>query len=343
MKKLNLFTTCFLSLISFTLFGQWEIQNQIPDTIVIRDVFFISDTCGWTVGLNGAIFKTIDGGNSWVNESFYPPNNWNYENYNCVYFLDDNHGWIGGEHIVVGGGQHDRIYYTSDGGSDWTSQYYEAGNSFREILFIDDEKGFAAAYIALFYTIDGGENWDYIPTPVAGISFPSELMGWSAGGGNIMHTDDSGLNWVLQYNCQGIYDIRDIHFNDNTYGWAVGKNVNDETGVVLKTIDGGLTWFETGSSEDILWGVNFIDINYGWVIGDNGRVIYTTDGGESWNDQSVEADYLIKIFITGNYHGWITANNGLYHADLSSIVGIENQYGNISKKKQNISISKSIY
>ncbi len=65
-------------------------------------------------------------------------------------------------------------------------------------------------------------------------------------------------------------------------GYAVGGQYY-QTGLVIKTTDGGDTWSApvvvTG---DILYGVWFIDDNTGFVCSANGKVFMTTDGGAGW-------------------------------------------------------------
>ena len=47
-------------------FPQWKLQNPKPVADNLSDVQFLNDQLGWSVGGNGAIVKTSDGGITWV-------------------------------------------------------------------------------------------------------------------------------------------------------------------------------------------------------------------------------------------------------------------------------------
>jgi photosystem II stability/assembly factor-like uncharacterized protein len=60
-------------------------------------------------------------------------------------------------------------------------------------------------------------------------------------------------------------------------GWVVG-----EKAIILKTVDGGLTWIEQMSTMDPakhLYGVHFVDAMTGWIVGEGGTILKTVDGG----------------------------------------------------------------
>ena len=66
-------------------------------------------------------------------------------------------------------------------------------------------------------------------------------------------------------------------------GWTVGNS-----GVILKTTDGGTTWVaQTSGTTKILEQVFFIDANTGWIAGHNNTVLLTTDGGTTWTAISI--------------------------------------------------------
>ncbi|HXC05283.1 MAG TPA: YCF48-related protein, partial [Bacteroidia bacterium] len=56
-------------------------------------------------------------------------------------------------------------------------------------------------------------------------------------------------------------------------------------GTVLRTTDGGLSWdIRNLLLKDSLnlYGLNFLDSNYGMLCGEGGSLFKTTDGGETW-------------------------------------------------------------
>ena len=337
MKILTLFITCFFSLFSCILYGQWEIQNQISDTISLRDVFFTNNTFGWVVGDDEIILKTCDAGVTWIVQndySGYCGENW----LNDVFFLDKDIGWAVGDRVVNMGGHWGTILHTSNGGDVWTEQlensWYFPMNG---VHFTDNANGWAVceAY-GLIKTVDGGENWDHVFDDYVNlecISFVNESHGWAAGYEIIINTTDGGDSWNSQL--ANVEDTRfyDIYFTDTLHGWAVGELQSDESGIIYSTFNGGETWNLIEDSNERLYSCFFIDNYCGWIVGGHETVLYTTDGGENWHEQSVEGSgWLRNIFVTEDYQGWI-AGGGLYHADLSSILSIENPH--INTKKEN--------
>jgi len=58
----------------------------------LKSVHFTDNNTGWVVGVNGTIFKTVDGGEHWGHQ-WGGTDNHLYS----TYFTDSNTGWIGGE------------------------------------------------------------------------------------------------------------------------------------------------------------------------------------------------------------------------------------------------------
>ena len=73
-----------------------------------------------------------------------------------------------------------------------------------------------------------------------------------------------------------------ICFTSSTTGYMAGQ-----LGTVLKTLDGGITWFPLSTENtNNLHGISFPDENTGWVVGDNSTILKTNDAGQTWIDQS---------------------------------------------------------
>ena len=73
------------------------------------------------------------------------------------------------------------------------------------------------------------------------------------------------------------HTLNDMYFLDAHTGWAVG-----ESGVVLKTTDGGATWtVKNAGTTAPLRSVHFVDAHRGWAIGGRGIIFKTTDGSET--------------------------------------------------------------
>ncbi|MBK8415496.1 MAG: T9SS type A sorting domain-containing protein [Bacteroidetes bacterium] len=96
---------------------------------LLRSVYFVNDTLGWTVGESGTIKKTTNGGSTWTTQS-----SGTFQTLFSVKFLDANNGYIAG-----GGG---KILNTTDGGLTWTTQNSNATGNLYFLYFTDFNTGY---------------------------------------------------------------------------------------------------------------------------------------------------------------------------------------------------------
>jgi hypothetical protein len=70
MKNQSIFFIAFL-LLQFSSFAQegWFLQHPYPTTSDLYSVDFIDELVGTSVGNNGAIARTTDGGNTWIQQT----------------------------------------------------------------------------------------------------------------------------------------------------------------------------------------------------------------------------------------------------------------------------------
>lgn len=71
--------------------------------------------------------------------------------------------------------------------------------------------------------------------------------------------------------------LRDVHFHDPQMGWVVG-----DSGLVMKTTDGGGTWSSQNVGSNHLVSVAFLDADTGYVMPQFSAPYVTYDGGASW-------------------------------------------------------------
>src|SRR5262245_49917412 len=68
-----------------------------------------------------------------------------------------------------------------------------------------------------------------------------------------------------------------------------------------------------------LHGIQFVDGNEGWAVGDEGVVWHTMDGGESWERQSTGLRASLRsVHFLNPYTGWIAGREELPHGAGSS-------------------------
>ncbi len=228
------------------------------------------------------------------------------------------------------------IIKTTDGGDNWTQIWPVSGSidGLRTIWFVNDNVGFAGGWNSSFIkTTDGGTSW----TPVTvgtninhyiDVVFYNENKGVVAVyPGNptteaaVYVTNDGGNNWTAGNNI-ATPDIEGICYATEDSLFAVGT-----TSKVYISTDGGYNWSVQTTLNDLLYGVDFANSDFGVAAGQ--EYMYTTnDGGATWTPNFVwyESYYGTKafddgtgyvsgtyedIYVTSNYGGnWVLDNDG---------------------------------
>lgn len=177
----------------------------------------------------------------------------------------------------------------------------------------------------LFYTSDGGENWQSQDPKgkedLYDVCFVDGQTGWIVGKyGTILHTTDSGENWVRQEKVTN-ERLFDAFFLDAQTGWIVGT-----MGTILHTTDGGQSWMKQGWDEDRYYnGIYFVNPQQGWISGEYSTMYHTEDGGQKWTPQAckeiepVEPEddfppppaHLYGIYFQSPEVGWMTGMDGI--------------------------------
>lgn len=122
---------------------EWVPSEQGPNTKSrLNSVFFLNENLGWTVGTNGQIYKTDNGGRSWISQASGLTST-----LVDVYFADSQRGFVVGES--------GRILETSDGGATWISQFTGVRGIFERVAFVG-RTGVAVGHGGLImrYSID---------------------------------------------------------------------------------------------------------------------------------------------------------------------------------------------
>lgn len=242
-----------------------------------------------------------------------------------LHFADSLRGWVGGD-----SGQ---VFYTSDGGKDWTQQETNTSNKIMRLFFLDDNRAWALAWAdfisedRLFYgteilkTTNGGENWsvaEYREEGVflRGIYFLDSLRGFMGGvPGKFLITTDGGELWESANIDSGTFSnfpVIDFKFYNYNYGFACGGRF-DIAGVVWKTTNAGDSWTPIDaqySPADEIWDIHYFDsLNVMGIGGDPDQfgvgLIRSTDAGETWSyfEIGIFGQALAVSFRTEN-EGW---------------------------------------
>lgn len=287
-------------------------------------VFFLNENVGWVGGFNKHIFKTTDGGNSWLmQQSGSSP----FDIPSCVIeisFKDSLNGMCGGnfgEWLI-----------TSDGGENWTT-CRTSPNLFRSITY-DNDKIFVTEQYSpdnpfWFHTsVDNGITWessrlDYYDkaTEARSLSIQGNHI-WVAGNygvaPRIYHSSDYGSSWEIQFIDTIFYELYSCYFTDTLNGWVVG-----EQGTIYNTQNGGNTWEKLTTDYkyiDFLRSIYFVDSLYGYAGGQGPyRLIKTEDGGETWKniDSSLPYFDIHDVFFLNRNLGWICGDGDYIYKTIN--------------------------
>lgn len=154
----------------------------------------------------------------------------------------------------------------------------------------------------IFHTTNGGATWQVQSnTPDSlkrffDIGCYDQSSVWTCGLlGEILHTDNGGLDWIRQAQGLSKYATR-LEFIDQDKGWAACGD-----GTVGRTIDGGGYWdqiFTPWYSAEF-YGVSFVNEWDGWIVAGyadslligQGLILKSTDGGINWDSVYQVSDY----------------------------------------------------
>lgn len=265
----------------------WEYQIY-PSSNYFTSIFFTEPDIGYITGSDGVILKSINSGNSWLTL-----NADSGLTFNDCFFTSSTRGCL----VSADG----KIRNTYDGGQTWTET--NLGDSiyfFKVSMFNSDTMlvtgrvmGSFSYYPILMRSINGGNSWDVIPftyeyySPFGLNCSPSGTAYCIGDFGFMAKSDDYGATWTVLSNvlCELNHFgacINDIDFPSGEIGYAVAGGYEMPVGTIIKTTDGGDSWFELDSSFYLSTfnDVKFLSDNLGFIAGNN--LFSTADGGESW-------------------------------------------------------------
>lgn len=262
----------------------WTTQPN-PTTETLRSIYFHDELTGWVAGYNGAMLKTVNGGNTWT-----PQVSGTSNRLLSVRFVDANNGWAGAG-LYVG--------RTSTGGSSWTSLLVDTNALiFRNSVFpVSANVAWAPAGCGncvpaqrwfYRYTFVSGNTVTEQTFDVVGSSSPFLRMyfvdvdnGWAVGLSGLIRRITNASSGTPGFGFQTsntAQTLNGIFMLDASTGWIVGN-----AGTILATTNGGATWNpqNAGTSAN-LRDVGFVDPLRGWAVGDAGTILTTDNGGGLW-------------------------------------------------------------
>lgn len=304
---------CFLFCLNVSAQATWQPLANIVSNINNQrfdDVFFIDENIGWAAnGYYAAVYKTTDGGKNWTEQLNESTLGGNYY-FRNIEFLDKNVGFLG----AFNGTYNGKFFKTIDGGDNWT----EVTNISPNVPAICglDTVGTSTIYGCGFYftpahvikSIDSGNTWQFIDMSayakaLVEIYFLTENIGFVSGqnnnGATILKTIDGGATWTELYNSnimgEYFWKMQILESNPNVIFGSI-EAVSPNLGKLVKSTDGGLTWYSYDAPETNIQAVGFIDENVGWMGGHTTGFYETTNGGQSWTNLNIGRN-LNRIFF----------------------------------------------
>jgi len=295
------------------------------DGYIFKNLYFLNDKAGFLLTDNN-IFRTIDSGQSW-SEIYDNENDLiSYEfAKNDMCFKDEQIGWIVGSDTWAEDSSGAVIYETKDGGDNWELAWKDENTeldqlSLHSIHFVNNN-GWAVGDNGLFLKYSEQDQWQ----PVTGVTdfslykvlFSDVDHGWIFGGNIYNDNDDYYNEYLKEDNLEFIflktidggssweeisnfkYVIKDMIFEDNLHGYAVGMDTSYH-GMILKTVDGGNSWqIQVEDLNAPLTAIHFTD-SVGWAVGDNGLIL-RTDNWTTWINAQTGEKYPSKYHLYQNY------------------------------------------
>lgn len=204
------------------------------------------------------------------------------------------------------------IKKTTNGGLNWTDiSRPGTADNLNSVWFLNDLTGYIASTESyILRTTDGGNSWsEHFPIFGQGqkLFFINSQTGWCSSS-RLYKTINAGVNWELVSN----EPADDIYFLNEVTGYRT-KVTGSGNSQIDRTTNGGVSWstIHTTSDFKIMYDVQFLNENTGYVCGYRGYVAKTTDAGANWVMQrNIQEDaYFCMRFINVNT-GWCAGENG---------------------------------
>jgi len=247
----------------------WTLKFQSPSSPdYLRSIEFVSASIGYAGSLNGRLYQTLDGGETWENIATRVPVSLSYLG-SAVTSLPGICGLAApSENVTYGTGIWNNgpayVIKTTDGGQNWvTFDLSGFATQLVDILFLDENEGYVTGRAnpisdggIILHTVDGGANWEVVhKTMTSGdyiwkIQSPDGLHYFGSiqslpytANVRFVKSTDAGANWsTLPVSISKWYYIQMIGFKDELTGWTGGTaNGGGET-MLYETTDGGSTW-----------------------------------------------------------------------------------------------------
>ena len=317
--------------------NDWQLLATLPG-VIIHDIAFATAKIGYAVGELGQVWKTTDGGNTWVQQVLSGGES------DYFYGVDA----LSEKDVIISGFYDSSEAYgvfrwTENGGKTWTSDMSPGSEWLQQVRFVKKQNGIMMPLAAsgdspttAEYTTDGGatlSDWNSAVANPSGAWFAPQFsflpnLHARASGVNFCTSLTGGSAWTCGPSVDSVFDGPVFFLNDK-FGWVGGGEISPNVeGWIHVTTNGGKTW--SGRTLDGPWPIRsllFLNSKTGWAGGGNvytdvGGIYFTTDGGNTWSvdvTTNSEMGSCADRAIAGGHHQvWCAGFN--YNGNFSSVI-----------------------
>lgn len=278
----------------------WNAHSNSGTTHRLEGVSFVSDDLIIIAGHSGTILRSTNAGVNWNNIA-----SGTSEHLYEVHFINSSIGYIIGNDGT--------ILYTTNGGQNWIPQFSGTNTvEFTGMHFLNSSTGFVVGGNTgnMWKTTNSGVNWYTTPAGtfsyLRDIQFINSTTGYFIGSNpdNLFSSTDGGNSWSF---LAGNFGLNYFSFSANSNF----LNIIDNSGNLFHSSNDGLNWTNgLQGFNDSLNGVNFIDMNTGIIVCDDGVTYRTTNAGLNWTQHlSSTNDNLIKVELADQNTGYAIGEN----------------------------------
>ena len=295
---------------------------SLPSSVANQNLYSISNQgSNLYIAGDGCLLKSINNGTSW---SVMLQNN-NYYFFD-VKFTDSQNGYaVGWPKGADALNKISTLFKTVDGGLNWvlfysSSRKASASTRFIEgemrngaIDFLDESRLIWGCGTTQFYSATGGRGNHCTVTTVQtySASLPNINKAF-VGSSGLLESLKGGVAFGISgYQSSDYYDL-DLVTADDLYS-ITKTNLGNEL-IKIKVNQTNTSSFVTvtgATNADCFYGIDFLDLNYGFVVGKFGKVAYTTNGGSAWTQVTpFSSEQLNDLLFYNNSNAIIIGNNG---------------------------------
>lgn len=350
MKRLIILISliCAANLVAAQVYTWKKLINAPTNGGKQDDIYFVNADTGWSINGSGRIYKTTNGGTTWIKQLDKPGTY-----FRCVGFINTLTGFAGniGTDYYLGVTDTTPLYKTTDGGATWNAVTTISGPQVKGLCAINIVNSniiYAGGRVGgpayLIKSTDGGSTWTSKDmSAYCGMILDIKFFGADTGfvfaatgvvpatnHASVLYTTDGGTTFTTVFTSSRANEICwKGYFPSRKTGYLtiLSNNTVDTQQNIAKTIDGGLHWSElplVNKNEKEL-GIGFLNDRIGWV-GTTTTGYETVDGGANWQATNI-GTVANKIRVIISDTGYICYAIGLnvYKLTTGFAAGIESK------------------